>query len=241
MASSDLKYKRVLLKLSGEAFAGSDKTGINGDTIRDIAIEVKLAFETGVQIAIVIGAGNLVRGASVSVQGIDRATGDYMGMLGTVMNSLALQAVLEDLGVPTRVQSAITMDQVCEPFIRRRAIRHMEKGRVVILAGGTGNPYFTTDTAATLKALEIEAEVVLKATNVDGIYTADPKKDLNATKYETISNQKAIELGLKVMDATAFTMCRDNNLPIIVFDIKGNENIKNAALGNKIGTYVGEK
>ena len=241
MASSDLKYKRVLLKLSGEAFAGSDKTGINGDTIRDIAIEVKLAFETGVQIAIVIGAGNLVRGASVSVQGIDRATGDYMGMLGTVMNSLALQAVLEDLGVPTRVQSAITMDQVCEPFIRRRAIRHMEKGRVVILAGGTGNPYFTTDTAATLKALEIEAEVVLKATNVDGIYTADPKKDLNATKYETISNQKAIELGLKVMDATAFTMCRDNHLPIIVFDIKGNENIKNAALGNKIGTYVGEK
>lgn len=241
MAASELKYKRVLLKLSGEAFAGPDKTGINGDTIKDIAIEVKHAFETGVQIAIVIGAGNLVRGASVSVQGIDRATGDYMGMLGTIMNSLAMQAVLESVGVPTRVQSAITMNQVCEPFIRRRAIRHMEKGRVVILAGGTGNPYFTTDTAATLKALEIEAEAVLKATNVDGIYTADPKKDPSATKYDTISNQEAIELGLKVMDATAFTMCRDNNLPIIVFDIKGSENIKNAALGNKIGTYVGEK
>ena len=240
MACHNTKYNRILLKLSGEAFAGPDKTGINGDTIKNIAIEVKKAWETGVQIAIVIGAGNLVRGASVEVEGIDRATGDYMGMLGTVMNSLALQAVLEDIGVPTRVQSSISMDEVCEPFIRRRAIRHMEKGRIVILAGGTGNPYFTTDTAAALKALEIEAEAILKATNVDGVYTADPKKDSNATKFDTISNQMAITLGLKVMDATAFTMCRDNSLPIIVFDIKGSENIKNAVLGNKIGTFVGD-
>lgn len=240
MACHNTKYNRILLKLSGEAFAGPDKTGINGDTIKNIAIEVKKAWETGVQIAVVIGAGNLVRGASVEVEGIDRATGDYMGMLGTVMNSLALQAVLEDIGVPTRVQSSISMDEVCEPFIRRRAIRHMEKGRIVILAGGTGNPYFTTDTAAALKALEIEAEAILKATNVDGVYTADPKKDSNATKFDTISNQMAITLGLKVMDATAFTMCRDNSLPIIVFDIKGSENIKNAVLGNKIGTFVGD-
>lgn len=240
MACYNTKYNRILLKLSGEAFAGPDKTGINGDTIKNIAIEVKKAWETGVQIAVVIGAGNLVRGASVEVEGIDRATGDYMGMLGTVMNSLALQAVLEDIGVPTRVQSSISMNEVCEPFIRRRAIRHMEKGRIVILAGGTGNPYFTTDTAAALKALEIEAEAILKATNVDGVYTADPKKDSNATKFDTISNQMAITLGLKVMDATAFTMCRDNSLPIIVFDIKGSENIKNAVLGNKIGTFVGD-
>ena len=236
-----LKYNRILLKLSGEAFAGPDKVGINGDTIKQIAVEVKKAWETGVQIAIVIGAGNIVRGASVEVQGIDRATGDYMGMLGTVINSLSLQAVLESIGVPTRVQTSITMSQIAEQFIRRRAIRHMEKGRIVIFAGGTGSPYFTTDTASTLKALEIEAEAVLKATNVDGIYTADPKKDPNATKFDTITPQKTLELGLTVMDSTAFSMCKDNKLPIIVFDIKGNGNIKKAALGEKIGTYVGEE
>jgi len=236
-----LKYNRILLKLSGEAFAGPDKVGFNGDTIKQIAVEVKKAWETGVQIAIVIGAGNIVRGASVEVQGIDRATGDYMGMLGTVINSLSLQAVLESIGVPTRVQTSITMSQIAEQFIRRRAIRHMEKGRIVIFAGGTGSPYFTTDTASTLKALEIEAEAVLKATNVDGIYTADPKKDPNAIKFDTITPQKTLELGLTVMDSTAFTMCKDNKLPIIVFDIKGDGNIKKAALGEKIGTYVGEE
>ena len=235
------KYNRVLLKLSGEAFAGSDKRGINGETIKHIAEQVKKAWETGVQIGIVIGAGNIVRGATVEVQGVERATGDYMGMLGTVINCLALQSVLESLGVPSRVQTAITMNQVAEPFVRRKAIRHMEKGRVVIFGGGTGNPYFTTDTASTLKALEIGADAVLKATNVDGIYTADPKKDPSATKFDTISHQKALDLGLKVMDATAFAMCRDNNLPIIVFDIKGDGNIKQACIGEKIGTFVGEE
>lgn len=239
--SASLKYKRVLLKLSGEAFAGPDKVGINGETIKHIATQVKYAWETGVQIGIVIGAGNIVRGASVEVQGVERAQGDYMGMLGTCINCLALQSVLESLGVPSRVQTAITMNQVAEPFVRRKAIRHMEKGRVVIFGGGTGNPYFTTDTASTLKALEIGADAVLKATNVDGIYTADPKKDPSATKFDVISHQKTLDLGLKVMDATAFAMCRDNNLPIIVFDIKGEKNIMKAAMGEKIGTFVGEE
>ncbi len=233
-------YKRILLKLSGEAFAGPDKAGINGETVRRIAAEVKKAWETGVQIGVVIGAGNLVRGAAVAGQGIDRTDGDLMGMLGTVMNSMALQAHLENLGVPARVMSSIDMNKVCEPFIKKKAVRHLEKGRVVIFGGGTGNPYFTTDTAAALKALEIGADVIFKATNVDGVYTADPKKDPNAVKYETISSREALEKGLKVMDATAFTMCRDHKLPIIVFDIKGEDNIKNAALGNKTGTYVGE-
>ncbi len=232
------KYKRVLLKLSGEAFAGPDKIGFNGDTIRFIAEEVKEVWETGIQVGVVIGAGNIVRGANVEVQGVERATGDYMGMLGTVINCLALQSVLESLGVPSRVQTAITMNQVAEPFVRRKAIRHMEKGRVVIFGGGTGNPYFTTDTATTLKALEVGADVVLKATNVDGIYTADPKKDPTATKFDTITHQKALDMGLKVMDATAFAMCGDHNLPIIVFDIKGKGNIKKVCMGEKIGTLV---
>ena len=233
-------YKRILLKLSGEAFAGPDKAGINGETVRRIALEVKKAHETGVQIGVVIGAGNLVRGATVAGQGVDRTDGDLMGMLGTVMNSMALQAQLENLGVPARVMSSIDMNRVCEPFIKKKAVRHLEKGRVVIFGGGTGNPYFTTDTAAALKALETEADVLFKATNVDGVYTADPKKDPSAVKYDSLSCAEALEKGLKVMDSTAFSMCRDNRLPILVFDIKGDDNIKNAVLGNKVGTYVGE-
>lgn len=235
------KFKRVLLKLSGEAFAGPDRFGINGDTVTAIAKEVRKAWETGVEIGIVIGAGNIVRGATVNLPGAERATGDYMGMLGTVINSLAMAQVLESMGVPARVQSSIEMNKVAEPFVRKKAIRHLEKGRVVIFGGGTGNPYFTTDTASTLKALEINADAVLKATNVDGVYTADPKKDPNAVKFDKISHQKALDLGLKVMDATAFAMCRDNKLPIIVFDIKGDGNIMKAAQGENIGTLVGEE
>ncbi|MBQ9358681.1 MAG: UMP kinase [Abditibacteriota bacterium] len=233
-------YKRILLKLSGEAFAGPDKAGINGETVRRIALEVKKAHETRVQIGVVIGAGNLVRGATVAGQGVDRTDGDLMGMLGTVMNSMALQAQLENLGVPARVMSSLDMTRVCEPFIKKKAVRHLEKGRVVIFGGGTGNPYFTTDTAAALKALETDADVLFKATNVDGVYTADPKKDPSAVKYDSLSCAEALEKGLKVMDSTAFSMCRDNRLPILVFDIKGDDNIKNAVLGNKVGTYVGE-
>ena len=235
-----MAYRRILLKLSGEAFAGPDKAGINGETVRSIAMEVKKAWDTGVQIGIVIGAGNLVRGATAQGQGIDRTDGDYMGMLGTVMNSMAMQAALTNLGAPAVVQSSITMNQVCEPFVKRKAVRHMEKGRIVLFGGGTGNPFFTTDTAAALKALEIGAEALFKATNVDGVYTADPKKDPSAVKFDSISCAEALEKGLKVMDSTAFSMCRDHRLPIIVFDIRGEDNIKNAALGKKVGTFVGE-
>ncbi|MBR4748604.1 MAG: UMP kinase [Abditibacteriota bacterium] len=235
-----MAYRRILLKLSGEAFAGPDKVGINGETVRSIAMEVKKAWDTGVQIGIVIGAGNLVRGATAQGQGIDRTDGDYMGMLGTVMNSMAMQAALTNLGAPAVVQSSITMNQVCEPFVKRKAVRHMEKGRIVLFGGGTGNPFFTTDTAAALKALEIGAEALFKATNVDGVYTADPKKDPSAVKFDSISCAEALEKGLKVMDSTAFSMCRDHRLPIIVFDIRGEDNIKNAALGKKVGTFVGE-
>ncbi|MBO4548104.1 MAG: UMP kinase [Abditibacteriota bacterium] len=235
-----MAYRRILLKLSGEAFAGPDKAGINGETVRSIAMEVKKAWDTGVQIGIVIGAGNLVRGATAQGQGIDRTDGDYMGMLGTVMNSMAMQAALTNLGAPAVVQSSITMNQVCEPFVKRKAVRHMEKGRKVLFGGGTGNPFFTTDTAAALKALEIGAEALFKATNVDGVYTADPKKDPSAVKFDSISCAEALEKGLKVMDSTAFSMCRDHRLPIIVFDIRGEDNIKNAALGKKVGTFVGE-
>lgn len=232
------KWNRVLLKLSGQSFSGSERLGISPNTVKSIAEDVKAAFDTGVEIAIVIGAGNIIRGEKASEGGMDRATGDYMGMIGTVINSLALQDALEKLGVPTRVQSAITMSQVAEPFIVRRAIRHLEKGRVVILAGGTGNPFFTTDTAAALKALEIKAQAVLKATNVDGVYTSDPHKDSSATKFDEIEYMDAINRELGVMDLTAFTLCMENNMPIVVFDITKQGNIKKVACGEKIGTLV---
>ncbi|MBQ0106099.1 MAG: UMP kinase [Armatimonadetes bacterium] len=232
------KYKRVLLKLSGEAFAGPDRNGISGETILAIAEEVKKAWETGVQIGIVIGAGNIVRGASLALPGLNRTVGDNMGMLGTVINCLALMTVLKSLGVPARVMTAIEMNKVAEFFTAEKAVEHLEQGQVVIFGGGTGNPFFTTDTASALKALEIGADVMLKATNVDGVYTADPKKDPSAVKFDTLSQKKALDMGLKVMDGAAFALCRDNKLPIIVFDIKGQGNIMKAASGEKIGTFV---
>lgn len=232
------KWGRVLLKLSGQAFAGPQKLGIDPETVQGIAEDIKAARDAGVDVAVVIGAGNILRGQAASGMGMDRATADYAGMLGTVINSLALQDALEKIGVHTRVQTAINMAEVAEPFIRRRAMRHMEKGRVVILAGGTGNPFFTTDTAASLRALEIHAEVVLKATNVDGVYTADPRKDPNATKYDEISYMDAINKNLGIMDLTAFTLCMENNMPIVVFDISERGNISRAARGERIGTLV---
>ena len=232
------KFTRVLLKLSGQAFSGSQKLGICAETVQAIAEDIKAARETGVDIAVVIGAGNIIRGETASIQGMDRASADNMGMLGTVINSLALQDALEKLGVHTRVQSAITMSEVAEPFIRRRALRHLEKGRVVILAAGTGNPYFTTDTAASLRALEIRADAVLKATNVDGVYTSDPKKDKDAVKFDELTFMEAIRQNLGVMDLTAFTLCMENDLPIVVFDITERGNIKRAAAGEKIGTLI---
>jgi uridylate kinase len=232
------KWTRVLLKLSGQAFAGSQKLGICPDTIEMIAEDIKRTREAGVEVAVVIGAGNIIRGETASNSGMDRATADYMGMLGTVINSLALQDALEKIGVYTRVQSAITMAEIAEPFIRRRAIRHLEKGRVVILAAGTGNPYFTTDTAASLRALEIKADVVLKATNVDGVYTSDPKKDPTAVKFDEITYMDAISRNLGIMDLTAFTLCMENNLPIVVFGVTERGNITRAASGERIGTLV---
>lgn len=232
------KWTRVLLKLSGQAFSGSQKLGICPDTVEAIAQDIKDAREAGIEIAVVIGAGNIIRGENASNKGMDRATADYMGMLGTVINSLALQDALEKLGVHTRVQTAISMSEVAEPFVRRRAIRHLEKGRVVILAAGTGNPYFTTDTAASLRALEIKAGAVLKATNVDGVYTSDPHKDPNAVKFDEINYMDAISRNLGIMDLTAFTLCMENNLPIVVFDISKPGNIAKAARGEKIGTLV---
>ncbi|MCE5199254.1 MAG: UMP kinase [Armatimonadota bacterium] len=231
-------WKRVLLKLSGQSFSGHEKLGICPDTVKAIAEDIKAARESGIEIAVVIGAGNILRGEAASGQGMDRATADYAGMLGTVINSLALQDALEKLDVHTRVQSAITMSEVAEPFIRRRAIRHLEKGRVVILAAGTGNPFFTTDTAAALRALEIKADVVLKATNVDGVYNCDPRKYDNAVKFDELSFMEAISQNLGVMDLTAFTLCMEHNLPIVVFDITTRGNIKRAASGEPIGTLV---
>ena len=232
------KWDRVLLKLSGQAFSGAQKLGICPDTIQAIAEDIKAARDAGTQIAVVIGAGNIIRGEAASGRGMDRATADYMGMLGTVINSLALQDALEKLGVDTRVQTAISMSEVAEPFVRRRAIRHLEKGRVVILAAGTGNPYFTTDTAASLRALELRAGAVLKATNVDGVYDSDPRKNKDAVKYEEVSYMDAINQSLGIMDLTAFTLCMENNLPIVVFDISCRGNIARAASGEKIGTLV---
>ena len=232
------KYKRILLKLSGEALAGDLGYGIDPKVIADIADEIKGVIELGIEVALVIGGGNIFRGLSAAATGMDRASADYMGMLATVMNSLAMQDALETIGVKTRVQSAIEMQAVAEPYIRRRAVRHLEKGRVVIFAAGTGNPYFTTDTAASLRAMEIHAEVILKATKVDGVYTADPAKDKNAVKYESLTYLDVLQKKLQVMDATATSLCMDNDLPIVVFDLTSSGNIKKVVLGEKIGTTV---
>jgi uridylate kinase len=233
-----MKYKRILLKLSGEALMGDKLFGIDQDRLLDYAKEIKAVSEKGCQVAIVIGGGNIFRGIQAKKGGMDRVHGDYMGMLATMINSMAIQSALEGLGVQTRLQSAIKMEQICEPFIRRRAVRHLEKGRVVIFGAGTGNPYFTTDTAATLRAIEIEASVILKGTRVDGIYSADPEKDKNAVKYEKIRIDEVYERGLQVMDMTAFTLCKENNLPIIVFDMNKKGNLMSLIDGQHVGTLV---
>jgi uridylate kinase len=231
-------YKRILLKLSGEALAGQQGYGIDPDVISAIAAEVRDVVELGVQVALVIGGGNIFRGLAASSAGMDRASADYMGMLATVMNSVAMQDALEKLGVVTRVQSAIEMQAIAEPYIRRRAVRHLEKGRVVIFGAGTGNPFFTTDTAASLRAAEIGAEVILKATKVDGVYTADPAKDPNAVRYESLTYLDVLKRGLQVMDSTATSLCMDNNLPIVVFDLTRRGNICRVVCGEPIGTLV---
>jgi len=233
-----IKYRRILLKLSGEALAGEQGYGIDPIVINGIAAEIKEVIALGVEVAVVIGGGNIFRGLAASSKGMDRASADYMGMLATVMNSLAMQDALEKQGVVTRVQSAIDMQQIAEPYIRRRAVRHLEKGRVVIFSAGTGNPYFTTDTAASLRAMEINAEVILKATKVDGVYTSDPKKDKNAVKLPRLTYLEVLQKGLQVMDATATSLCMDNNLPMIIFDMTHRDNIKKVVLGEKIGTIV---
>jgi len=234
------RFKRILLKLSGEALMGEGKYGISPKTLQLIAQEVRELVGMGVQVGIVIGGGNIFRGVSASTEGMDRASADYMGMLATVINALALQDSLEKLDVFTRVQSAIGMQQLAEPYIRRRAVRHLEKGRVVIFAAGTGNPYFTTDTAASLRAMEINAEVILKATKVDGIYSADPVKDPSATRYKSLSYIEVLRKNLKVMDSTAISLCMDNELPIIVFDLGQPGNILKVVQGEDVGTLVGE-
>ncbi|HVK46212.1 MAG TPA: UMP kinase [Pseudobacter sp.] len=232
------KYKRVLVKLSGESLMGDKNFGMDPVIIEQYARDIKEIVELGVQVAIVIGGGNIYRGMNEAETGIERAHGDYMGMLATVINGMAMQAMLEKIGVYTRLQSAIKMEQIAEPYIRRRAIRHVEKGRVVIFGAGTGNPYFTTDTAGSLRAIEIQADVILKGTRVDGIYTADPEKDPTAKKYETITFQECISNNLRVMDMTAFTLCMENNLPIIVFDMNTAGNLKRVICGEKVGTLV---
>jgi uridylate kinase len=233
-----MKYKRILLKLSGEALQGEQQYGIDPIRIKQYAQEIKSVADHGVQIAIVIGGGNIYRGSYAEKIGIERVQGDYMGMLATVINGMALQGALESLGLHTRLLSAIELNQICEPFIRRRAVRHLEKGRVVIFGAGTGNPYFTTDSAASLRAIEIEADVVLKGTRVDGIYTSDPEKDPSATKYHTISFDEVYHKGLNVMDMTAFTLCKENELPIIVFDMNKPDNLLNLVKGHEVGTLV---
>ncbi len=232
------KYSRILLKLSGESLMGDRNFGIAPKMLELYAKEIKSITKIGVQVAVVIGGGNIYRGMNEAETGIERAQGDYMGMLATVINGMALQAALEKEGVNTRLQSAIKMEQVAEPYIRRRAMRHLEKGRVVIFGAGTGNPYFTTDTAGSLRAVEISAEVILKGTRVDGIYTADPEKDPTATRYEKISFAEVISKNLKVMDMTAFTLCQENNLPIIVFDMNKPGNLLNVVSGKAVGTLV---
>jgi uridylate kinase len=234
------RYKRILLKLSGEALMGDGKYGIHPPTLSRIAAEVKEVVEAGVEMGIVIGGGNIFRGVAGSTEGMDRASADYMGMLATCINAMALQDALEKQGLQTRVLSAIKMEQIAEPYIRRRAVRHLEKGRVVIFAAGTGNPYFTTDTAASLRAMEINAEVIFKATKVDGVYNADPKKDSSARRYRTLTYMDVLKQNLNVMDSTAISLCMDNKLPIVVFDLTGRGNIKSAVLGaGDFGTVVG--
>jgi uridylate kinase len=233
-----MAYKRVLLKLSGEALMGSRQYGIDPLRLSEYANDIKEALAEEIQIAIVIGGGNIFRGVAAASNGMDRVQGDHMGMLATVINGLALQSALENEGVPTRLQSAIKINEVAEPFIRRKAMRHLEKGRVVIFGGGTGNPYFTTDSAAVLRAIEIEADVILKGTRVDGIYTADPEKDASASKYSSISFDDVLKKGLKVMDTTAFTLSQENELPIIVFDMNKKGNLIKILSGEQIGTTV---
>jgi uridylate kinase len=232
------KYKRILLKVSGEALLGNGNHSMDPDTVSEIAGQIKEVVDLGVEIAVVIGGGNFWRGASASVNGIDRTTADYIGMLATIMNALGLQNALEKHNVKTRVQTAISMQEIAEPFIRRKAVRHLEKKRVVIFAGGTGNPYFTTDTAAALRALEIDAEIIFKATKVDGVYDRDPRKFKDAKKIRRLSFSRVLNENLGVMDSTAVSLCRDNNLPIIVFDIKVQGNIKGVIMGKDIGTLV---
>jgi uridylate kinase len=238
MKTAKSKYKRILLKLSGEALLGEKDFGIDQKVLEYIAKELKGIAKSGVQIAIVIGGGNIFRGLEASAEGMERTSADYMGMLATVLNALALQNALETNGMPTRVQSAIEMQELAEPYIRRKAVRHLEKGRFVIFAAGTGNPYFTTDTAAALRAAEIDAEVILKATKVDGVYSSDPMKDPKAKKFKTISYLNVLKKGLKVMDSTAISLCMDNQMPIIVFSLLKKNNIKKILEGKKIGTIV---
>ena len=233
-----MKYKRILLKLSGEALMGDLQYGIDPNMLKQYAQQIREVAELGCEVAIVIGGGNIFRGVQGVASGMDRVQGDYMGMLATVINSMALQGALEDAGVNTRLQTAIRMEQIAEPFIKRRATRHLEKGRVVIFGAGTGNPYFTTDTAAVLRAIETQADVILKGTRVDGIYTADPEKDSTAEKFETISYQEVYDKNLKVMDMTAFTLSEENNLPIIVFDMNTQGNLRKLILGENVGTLV---
>ena len=232
------KYKRILLKLSGESLMGNKNFGLDSEVIARYAQDIKSVIELGVQVAIVIGGGNIYRGMNEAESGIERAQGDYMGMLATVINSMALQGALEHKGINTRLQSAITMDAICEPFIRRRAVRHLEKNRVVIFGAGTGNPYFTTDTAASLRAIEVEADVILKGTRVDGIYTSDPEKNSDAVRFEHLTFDDVYEKDLKVMDMTAFTLCHENKLPIIVFDMNTPGNLLRLVEGNHVGTLV---
>ena len=237
---SEALYKRVMLKLGGESLVEEEGDfGLHEDALKNITEEIKAAKELDIEIAIVIGGGNIFRGSSLSSIGIERATGDYMGMLATVINALALQAALEQAGIPTRVQTAIEIQAVAEPYVRRRAVRHLEKGRVVIFAGGTGNPYFTTDTAASLRAMEIGADVIFKATKVDGIYSSDPRTDIEAVKYDELSYIDVLKKGLKVMDSTSVSLCMDNNLPMVIFNFRHKHSIKRVLMGEKIGTTVG--
>ena len=233
-----MKYKRVLLKLSGEALMGNQQYGIDSSVLSNYASEIRSIVETGCQLAIVIGGGNIYRGIQSEESGFDRVQGDHMGMLATIINGMALQSALESLEIETRLQTAIKMEQIAEPYIRRRSIRHLEKNRVVIFGAGTGNPYFTTDTAAALRAIEIEADIILKGTRVDGVYSADPEKDSKAQKFDQISFDKAYDLGLKVMDLTAFTLCKENKLPINVFNMNVEGNLKKVCDGITVGTLV---